>query len=112
MSYLRRLISFVVVLAFLSYGGYFGFLNTDKVYVNIPYFGEYRVVGSLAFLASFVLGALFAALFFGYDFFRKTFEVHKSRRALSRAHQEPHRRVSRFLEEDNETTTPRREPSL
>ena len=111
MSYLRRLISFIVVLIFLGYSGYFGFLNTGKVYVNIPFFGEYRVVGSLAFLSSFILGALFAAVFFGYDFFRKTFEVHKSRRALSRAHQEPHRRVSRFLDEDNETT-PRREPSL
>jgi len=112
MSYLRRLISFVVVLICLGYGGYFGFLNMDKVYVNVPYFGEYRVAGFLVFLACFILGALFAAVFFGYDFFRKSFEVHKSRRELSRAHQEPHRRVSRFLEEDNDNTTPRREPSL
>ncbi|WP_141735871.1 LapA family protein [Oligoflexus tunisiensis] len=111
MSYLRRLISFVVVLIFLGYGGYFGFLNMDKVYVNVPYFGEYRVAGFLAFLASFIFGALFAAVFFGYDFFRKTFEVHQSRRALSRVHQEPHRRVSRFLEDDTDTT-PHHEPSL
>lgn len=112
MSYLRRLMSFVVVLIFLGYGGYFGFLNMDKIYVNVPYFGEYRVAGFLAFLTAFILGASFAAVFFGYDFFRKTFEVHKSRRALSRAHQEPNLRVSRFLEDDHDTTTPRREPSL
>ncbi len=111
MSYLRRFFSFLVVLLGLGYGGYFGFLNMDKVYVNVPYFGEYRLAGFLAFLTSFILGAFFAALFFGYDFFRKSFEVHKSRRALSLAHQEPHRRVSRFLEDDHEAT-PRREPSL
>ena len=111
MSYLRRLVSFVLVLICLGYGGYFGFLNMDKVYVNVPYFGEYRVAGFLAFLTAFILGGFFAAIFFGYDFFRKTFEVHRSRRALSRVHQEPHRRVSRFLEDEPETS-PRREPSL
>jgi hypothetical protein len=111
MSYLRRFISFLIVLVGMGYGGYFGFLNMDRVYVNVPYFGEYRVAGFLAFLTSFIVGALFAAVFFGYDFFRKSFEVHKSRRALSRSSNEPHRRVSRFLEEDNDVT-PRREPSL
>jgi len=111
MNYMRRFVSFIVVLIGLGYGGYFGFLNMDKVYVNVPYFGEYRIAGFLAFLTAFILGAFFAGLFFGYDFFRKSFEVHRSRRALSRAHKEPHRRVSRFLEDDHEPT-PRREPSL
>jgi uncharacterized integral membrane protein len=112
MSYLRRFLSFLVVLISIAYGGYFGFLNMDKVYVNIPYFGEFRIAGFLAFLGAFILGALFAAIFFGYDFFRKSFEVHKSRRALSKIHRDPHRRVSRFLDEDNEAPSPRREPSI
>jgi uncharacterized membrane protein YciS (DUF1049 family) len=111
MRFIRRFISFVVVLFGIGYGGYFGFLNMDRVYVHVPYLGEYRIAGFLAFLTSFILGGFFAALFFGYDFFRKSFEVHKSRRALSRVSNDPHYRVSRFLEEENETMS-RREPSL
>ena len=111
MNFIRRLISFFVVLIFIGYGGYFGFLNMNKLYVNIPYLGEYTIPGFLAFLTAFVLGGFFAALFFGYDFFRKSFEVHKSRRALSRIKNDRFERSSRFLEEDNEPR-PSREPSL
>ncbi len=110
MSYIRKFFSFVLVLLGLGYGGYFGYLNMDKVYVNVPYLGEFRVAGFLAFLTAFIVGALFAAVFFGYDFFRKSFEVHRSRRALHRAHQDPHRRVSRFLEDEESNS--RREPSV
>ncbi|MCX6129394.1 MAG: hypothetical protein NTX25_10080 [Proteobacteria bacterium] len=111
MRFIRRFVSFVITLFGLGYSGYFGYLNMDKVYVNIPYLGEYRVAGFLIFLAAFVLGGFFAALFFGYDFFRKSFEVRKSRRALSHVHKDPHRRVSRFLDDDTDSM-PRREPSL
>lgn len=112
MSFIRRFFHFILVLFGISYGGYFGFLNMDKVYVNVPFLGEFRVAGFLAFLAAFIVGAIFAAVFFGYDFFRKSFEVHRSRRALSRAHDEPHRRVSRFLDDEQDPSSPRREPTL
>jgi uncharacterized integral membrane protein len=110
MSYIRRFLSFLLVCIGLGLGGYFGILNMDRVYVNLPFMGEYRVPGFLAFLVAFLLGAIFAALFFGYDFFRKSFEVHRSRKAVRRVHKEPHHRVSRFLEED--TPTSRKEPII
>ncbi len=110
MSYLRRLVSFLLISVFLGYLAYFGFLNMDKVYVNVPLFGEFRVVGFLAFMTSFILGGLFAATYFGYDYFRKSFEIRKSRRALTKVQREPHQRASRFLEEESQMT--RKEPSL
>lgn len=109
MSYIRRLISFLVVLLFIGFGGYFGFLNMDRIYVSVPFVGEFKVVGFLAFLLAFMLGGVFAAVFFGYDFFRKSLEVRRNRRDLQRAQKEPHHRVSRFLEEE---TQARKEPSI
>lgn len=106
MRYLRRLINFLFMSLFIIFGAYFGFLNMEKVYVNVPLLGEFRVVGFLAFVAAFVLGGLFAALFFGYDFFQKSYEVRKSRRALVKVQKEPHRRVSRFLEEESQMKEP------
>jgi uncharacterized integral membrane protein len=108
MSYLRRLVSFLFISVFIGYSAYFGILNMEKLYVNVPFFGEYRVVGFLAFVTAFVLGGLFAALFFGYDFFRKSFEIRRSRKALVKIQKDPHQRVSRFLEEESQTI--RREP--
>lgn len=110
MSYLRRLISFLFVSTFMGFGAYFGFLNMERVYVNVPFMGEFRVVGFLAFVTAFILGGLFASVFFGYDFFRKSFEVRRSRKALVKSKKEPHERVSRFLEEESQIT--RKEPSL
>ncbi len=100
MSFVRRFINFLAVCFVIAYGGYFGFLNMDRVYVNVPMLGEFRIPGFLAFLATFLLGALFAAIFFGYDFFRKSLELRKTRRIVHRGQKEAQMRVSRFLEQE------------
>ena len=100
MSFVRRFINFLAVLFVMGYGGYFGFLNMDRVYVHVPLIGEYRIPSFLAFLITFLLGALFAAVFFGYDFFRKSFELRRTRKAVHRGQKEAQMRVSRFLEQD------------
>jgi uncharacterized integral membrane protein len=100
MSFVRRFLNFLVIIFVMGYGGYFGFLNMERVYVHVPLFGEYRIPSFLAFLITFLLGALFAAVFFGYDFFKKSFELRRTRKAVHRGHKEAQMRVSRFLEQD------------
>lgn len=110
MGFFRRLSSFVATLVLLAYGGYFSYLNMDRVYVNIPMFGEYRVAGFLAFLFAFLLGSVFAALFFGYDFFRKSIELRRNRRSGHRTARDSQSRVNKFLED--EARAARKEPTI
>ena len=104
MSFIRRFTSFVVVCCVMAFGCYFCFLNMDRIYVNVPLLGEFRVAGFLAFLITFLLGAIFSAIFFGYDFFRKSLELRRSRKAVHRGQKDAQMRVNRFLEQDSQSS--------
>ncbi len=58
---MKRLISFVVLLAVLVVGIYFGLLNADPVTINY-YFGTYETPLSLVMVVSVLLGALLGAI--------------------------------------------------
>lgn len=100
MIYLKRLISIVLILTGIAYAGYFSWHNMDIVRIDVPLLGEFHVAGCIAYLACFVVGALFATLFLSIELARKSFQLRKSRKELSKAAKQPHKRVSRFLEEE------------
>jgi uncharacterized integral membrane protein len=83
MIFLRKLTNLLLILILVSYAGFFAFLNSDPIYINLPYFGEFKAPGSIAFVLTFVVGALFSALYFAMDAIRKSFEIRRNKKELS-----------------------------
>ncbi len=100
MNYIRRLINVVIVLAALGYGSYFAYINTETVRIDVPFLGDFHPMAFVAYFACFVVGAIFASIFFAIELTRKSWQLRKSVKELGKAQKQPHRRVSRFLEED------------
>jgi len=89
MYLLRRLASLFIVLAAITYAGFFAFLNSAPVYVILPYFGEMQTSGAVSYLLTFVAGALFASLYFVLDWTRLHFEIRRHRRTAKDLSQRP-----------------------
>ncbi|MFW7379450.1 MAG: hypothetical protein ACOH5I_11625 [Oligoflexus sp.] len=80
MYLLRRLISLVIILAAITYAGFFAFLNSAPVYVILPFFGEVQSSAAVSYLVTFLVGSAFASLYFILDWTRMTFEIRRHRR--------------------------------
>lgn len=100
MLYIRRLVNVILILFAIGYGGYFCWHNMEIVRIDVPLLGEFHVAGCVAYLGCFIVGGLFAAIFFSIELARKSLQLRKSRKELNKAVKQPHKRVSRFLEED------------
>jgi uncharacterized integral membrane protein len=90
MVFLRKLLSLLLILFAITYAGFFAFLNSAPIYVNLPYFGEYKAPGAVSFILAFVMGALFAMLYFGLDSMKKSFELRRRGRELSALKRDQH----------------------
>ncbi len=82
MIFLRRLVSFFIILALTLYVAYFSYVNTKPIHIIVPPLGELRMPAALGFLASFMLGSVFTCLFFTYEFLRKILELRSVRKEL------------------------------
>ena len=82
MIFLRKLLSFFIILVITLYIGYFTYLNTDRIFVIVPGLGEQTISKAFGFLTSFTLGAIFSCLFFGFDFIKKSLEVRGLKKEL------------------------------
>ena len=82
MILLRRLVSFLIILALTLYVAYFSYVNTKPIHIIVPPLGELRMPAALGFLASFLVGSLFTCLFFIYEFLKKILELRSVRKEL------------------------------
>lgn len=82
MIFLRRLVSFLVILSVTLYIAYFSYVNTKPIHIIVPPLGEMRMPAALGFLAAFLVGSLFTCLFFTYEFLRKILELRSARKEL------------------------------
>ncbi len=110
MGVIRRIITGVIVLFILLYGGYFSIRNMDTIGVSLPFFGDYRLPSFVAFWAAFVSGAIFSGLYFGLEIASKTMQVRRLRKEVHGSKVRPHKRARRFLREEEPETKP--EPSI
>ena len=85
MIFLRRLVSFFIILALTLYVAYFSYVNTKPIHIIVPPLGELRMPAALGFLASFMLGSVFTCLFFTYEFLRKILELRSVRKELKQS---------------------------
>lgn len=77
MALIRHILRFWLVLVFAGAGAYVLLFNQERIYVNLPGLGEFRVVAAVAFIACFLLGASAVTLHFIFDVLKKSFEISK-----------------------------------
>ena len=111
MGLIRRIFTGVIVLIGLLYGVYFSVRNMEAIAVNLPFFGNYNIPSFVGFIAAFVLGLTVAAVYFSVELLSKSMQLRRLRRDLNGSHHKPHKRVRRFLRE-NEPETSHPEPSI
>ena len=109
-SLIRRLIVGLIALALVVYGIIFSVRNMDTITVDVPLLQVYQVPAFVAFIVVFVIGFSIAALYSGLELARKAMQVRRLRKEMNVSKREPHRRVRRFLKEEDPDTKP--EPSI
>ena len=82
MIFLRRLVSFLMVLSVTLYIAYFSYVNTKPIHIIVPPLGELRMPAAIGFLGSFLAGAIFTCLFFLYEYLKKVLELHSVKKEL------------------------------
>ena len=80
---IKKFLNLILILACMSYIAFFAYLNVDTIYINLPYIGEFRIPAAVAFLCTFVAGAIFSGFYFVIDTAKKSFEIKRSRKELS-----------------------------
>ncbi|MBC7660596.1 MAG: LapA family protein [Chitinophagaceae bacterium] len=110
MLLIRRIFTGLVALAGLIYAIFFSVRNMEALPINLPFFGDYRVPGFVAYLGAFILGALIVTVMSTLEHIRKSMQLRKLRKDLNGSRRQPHKRVRRFLKEDEPVTQP--EPSI
>ena len=82
----------------------------EAVSISLPFFGDYQVPGFVAYLGAFLVGAIIVAVYSTLEHLRKSMQLRKLRKDLNGSRRQPHKRVRRFLKEDEPITQP--EPSI
>ncbi len=49
--------------------------NQERIYINLPGIGEFKVIAALAFIICFAIGATAVTFYFGTDVLRKSWEI-------------------------------------
>jgi len=110
MTLIRRIISGVLGLIGLIYGIYFSVNNLDVIMVRVPGFGDHPAPVFVVTLCAFFLGALITALYSSVSHVSKSLQLRKLRKDLDGSRRPVHKRVRRFLKEDEPLT--KAEPSI
>ncbi|RZA13779.1 MAG: LapA family protein [Proteobacteria bacterium] len=110
MLLIRRIITGLIGLIGLIYAIYFSVRNMEALPLNMPLLGDFVVPGFVGYLGAFILGAVIVAVFSGFEHVRKSMQLRKLRKELNGSRRQPHKRVRRFLKEDEPVTQP--EPSI
>ena len=80
MIFLRRLVSFLIILSVTLYIAYFSYVNTKPIHIIVPPLGELRMPAAIGFLVHFFVGAIFTCLFFLYEYLKKVLELRLSKK--------------------------------
>ena len=81
MIFLRRLVSFLMVLSVTLYIGYFSYVNTKPIhFYSVPGLGELRMPAAIGFLGSFARRCSIYLSLFGYTSFKKVVELPLSKK--------------------------------
>jgi len=110
MSLIRRIISAILGLLGLIYAIYFSVNNLETILVKLPFLGEYTVPAFVAFLGAFLVGVVVTFAYSSVEHLRKSMQLRKLRREVNGTRRQPHKRVRRFLKEEEPVTLP--EPSV
>lgn len=110
MSLIRRILSAVLGLIGLLYGIYFSVQNLETIQIKLPFLGEYQVPAFVAFLGAFLVGVVITFAYSSVEHVRKSMQLRKLRKDLNGSKRQPHKRVRRFLREEEPVTKP--EPSI
>lgn len=79
---IRQLLKFWLVLMLAAVAAYLLIFNQERIYINLPGIGEFRVIAALAFLISFAVGATTVTFYFGADVLRKTWEIKRQNKRI------------------------------
>lgn len=99
-SLIRRLIVGLIALVLVVYGIFFSIRNMDTISVDVPLLHVYQVPAFVAFIVVFFVGFFLAAAYSALELTRKSMQVRKLRKEMNVSKREPHRRVRRFLREE------------
>lgn len=110
MSLIRRILSAILGLVGLLYGIYFSVNNLETIVVKLPLVGEYQVPAFVAFIGAFLVGVVITFAYSSVEHIRKSMQLRKLRKEVNGTKRQPHKRVRRFLREEEPVTLP--EPSV
>lgn len=110
MILIRRIISAILGLAGLIYGIYFSLNNLETILVKVPGFGEHQVPAFVAFIGAFLVGVIITTAYSSVSHLSKSMQLRKLRKEINGTRRQPHKRVRRFLREEEPLTKP--EPSI
>jgi uncharacterized integral membrane protein len=82
MKAIKKFINLLFILACISYLAFFSYLNVETIYVHFPYIGEFRLPAAVAFLCTFIAGAVFSGFYFLLDTAKKSMEIKRNRKEL------------------------------
>lgn len=82
MDFLKKLSSFWLVIILVGLVGYFSAHNLERIYVNIPQVGEFKMRAAIAFIFCFSAGAFMTVLYFGLDAFKKTLQIKRLKKQV------------------------------
>ncbi len=79
---IRQLLKFWLVLMLAAVSAYLLIFNQERIYINLPGIGEFRIIAALAFLICFAIGATTVTFYFGTDVLRKTWEIKRQNKRI------------------------------
>ena len=107
MKSFAKLLSFTASLVGILVVAYFAYMNTALVYIYLPFLGEYNLPGTMAYMISFVGGAVFACLYFLRDSMKKSHQVRSLRKELQKQGKSEEKSVGaiepKFTSSDNQS---------
>ena len=82
MSFLVKLIKFVVLLSFLCAGAYFILFNGSTIELSFGHLGSVAMPAAVIYIIFYLLGAFTISAYFGYEYTRRTLRLRKLERKL------------------------------
>ena len=88
MEFIKKLSSFWLLLLLVGAASYFSAHNLERIYVNIPHFGEFKMRAAVAFMFCFLTGATVTVVYFGWDSVKKSVQVRRMQKRINKLEQE------------------------
>ena len=84
MSFVARIIKFMLFFTLMCAGGYFVVYNGSPIEVSFGHLGGIHIPAAAAYIISFFAGGVLVAGYFGYEYTRQSITILQLRRRLRR----------------------------